>query len=217
MLWHEVSMKKITIISAMLLSLTANLAFADTDDHPRVVERHDRVIRYVSTEGGEAIPVDRAFADMDIDDISADGSEFLIVELGPPPGRLQPLWWVPVPLGSPRSVGTVRTHEARCSPDGRTIVYTIDSDLYLANSDGSNPRKFASLPGEAIYLQWSPDGKRLRFSVTGPQTRETSLWEADLITNSVRPMLPDWAVLDVASRKVVAADFFGEKWELMVR
>jgi pimeloyl-ACP methyl ester carboxylesterase len=31
------------------------------------------------------------------------------------------------------------------------------------------------------------------------------------------PMLPDWAVLDVASRKVVAADFFGEKWELMVR
>jgi hypothetical protein len=44
MLWHEVSMKKITIISAMLLSLTANLAFADTDDHPRAVDRHDRVI-----------------------------------------------------------------------------------------------------------------------------------------------------------------------------
>jgi Tol biopolymer transport system component/DNA-binding winged helix-turn-helix (wHTH) protein len=165
-------------------------------DGPRIYfrawEGHDRVIRYVSKEGGEAIPVDRAFADMDIDDISPDGSEFLVVELGPPPGRLQPLWWVPVPLGSPRSVGTVRTHEARCSPDGRTVVYTVGSDLYLANSEGSNPRKFASLPGEAIYLQWSPDGKRLRFSVTGPQTGETSLWEADLATNSVRPMLPGW-------------------------
>ena len=31
------------------------------------------------------------------------------------------------------------------------------------------------------------------------------------------PMLPDWAVMDVAARKVAAADFFGEKWELMVR
>src|SRR5262245_21055951 len=31
------------------------------------------------------------------------------------------------------------------------------------------------------------------------------------------PMLPDWAVMDVASKKPAAADFFGEKWELMVR
>jgi dienelactone hydrolase len=31
------------------------------------------------------------------------------------------------------------------------------------------------------------------------------------------PMLPDWAIVDVASKKVVSADFFGEKWELLVR
>jgi hypothetical protein len=28
------------------------------------------------------------------------------------------------------------------------------------------------------------------------------------------PMLPDWAVMDVGARTVVAADFFGERWEL---
>ncbi|HVE39068.1 MAG TPA: prolyl oligopeptidase family serine peptidase [Planctomycetota bacterium] len=28
------------------------------------------------------------------------------------------------------------------------------------------------------------------------------------------PMLPDWAVMDVTAKKVVAADFFGERWEL---
>lgn len=28
------------------------------------------------------------------------------------------------------------------------------------------------------------------------------------------PMLPDWAILDLGTRKAVAADFFGEKWEL---
>jgi pimeloyl-ACP methyl ester carboxylesterase len=31
------------------------------------------------------------------------------------------------------------------------------------------------------------------------------------------PMLPDWAVMDVTAKQVVAADFFGEKWELMVK
>jgi hypothetical protein len=31
------------------------------------------------------------------------------------------------------------------------------------------------------------------------------------------PMLPDWAVLDVSAKKTVAADFFGEKWELLVK
>ena len=31
------------------------------------------------------------------------------------------------------------------------------------------------------------------------------------------PLLPDWAVMDVGSKKPAAADFFGEKWELMVR
>jgi DNA-binding winged helix-turn-helix (wHTH) protein/Tol biopolymer transport system component len=164
-------------------------------DGPRIYfrawEGHDRVIRYVAPSGGEAVPVDRAFPKMDIDDISADGSEFLVVELNAR-GVAPPLWWIPVPLGSPRPVGSVHTHEAKCSPDGRTIVYTVGSDLYLANSDGSNPRKFASLPGEPIYLHWSPDGKRLRFSVADAHNGETSLWQADLATAAVRPLLPDW-------------------------
>jgi Tol biopolymer transport system component len=164
-------------------------------DGPRIYfrawEGHDRVIRYVSPSGGEAVPVDRAFPKMDIDDISVDGSEFLVVELNAR-GVAPPLWWIPVPLGSPRPVGSVHTREARCSPDGRTIVYTVGPDLYLANSDGSNPRKFASLPGESIYLQWSPDGKRLRFSVVDARSGDTSLWQADLATASVRPLLPDW-------------------------
>jgi len=170
-------------------------------DGPRIYfrawEGNDRVIRYVSPQGGEPIPVERAFPNMDIDDISADGSEFLVVDLNS--GDLHPLWWVPVSSGSPRPVGNVRTKESRCSPDGRTIAYTVGSDLYLADSDGNNSRKFGTLPGQAIYLQWSPDSKRLRFSVIDPGSGDTALWQADLATNTVRSMLPDWA----GSRDVV--------------
>jgi len=165
-------------------------------DGPRIYfrawEGRDRVIRYVSASGGLATPVDRAFSNMDIDDISADGSAFLVVELNP---RVEPhpLWWVPVSLGSPQPVGAVRTQEARCSPDGRTIAYTVGPDLFLADHDGSNPRKFTTLPGAAIYLQWSPDSRRLRFAVIDPRTGDTSLWEGNLATNTARPILTNWA------------------------
>jgi hypothetical protein len=38
--------------------------------------------------------------------------------------------------------------------------------------------------------------------------------QAPLSNSRHVPMLPDWAVMDVAAKSVVAADFFGEKWEL---
>lgn len=164
-------------------------------DGPRIYFRawdgHDRVIRYVSASGGDPVPVDRAFPNMDIDDISPDGSQLLVVEMNSR-GVIPPLWWVPVPLGAPRSLGTIHAREARSSSDGRTIAYTSGFDLYLADSNGNNLRKLAALPGEAIYLQWSPDGKRLRFSVNDPQTYNNSLWEADVATGATRPMFADW-------------------------
>jgi dienelactone hydrolase len=38
--------------------------------------------------------------------------------------------------------------------------------------------------------------------------------QAPLSNSRHVPMLPDWAILDVSARTVVAADFFGERWEL---
>lgn len=164
-------------------------------DGPRIYfrawEGHDRVIRYISTSGGDPVPVDPTFPNMDIDDISADGSEFLVVELRPL--SLATLWWVPVSSGSPRPLGTIRAQETRCSPDGEMIAYSIGADLYLATRDGSNPRKLATLPGELAYLQWSPEGKRLRFSVINRTTNGLAIWQADLPAGTVHPLLPGWA------------------------
>jgi len=89
-------------------------------------------------------------------------------------------------------VGEVGTRDCAWSRDGSTIAYGVGSDLYLVNSDGSNSRKVASLPGRPIYLHWSPDGKRLRFSVVSPPGTGSALWQADFPGNKVRPLLPDW-------------------------
>ncbi len=50
------------------------------------------------------------------------------------------------------------------SPDGRQIAYyrVKDSGIYIANSDGSNPRKAIAL-ADTCCVQWSPDSKRLVF------------------------------------------------------
>ncbi|MGQ0467726.1 MAG: hypothetical protein ACT4QG_20705 [Sporichthyaceae bacterium] len=54
------------------------------------------------------------------------------------------------------------------SPDGKRIVYGVelnddfDSDLYVANSDGTEPRRLTTT-GDAAVASWSPDGTTLAF------------------------------------------------------
>jgi Tol biopolymer transport system component/DNA-binding winged helix-turn-helix (wHTH) protein len=170
-------------------------------DGPRIYFRawdgKDRALRYVSPEGGEVFSVEKAFPQIDVDDLSPSGSEFLVVDLADQHSSntedvLPSVWRVAAPSGSPRPVGRLRARDVSWSPDGRTIACAIGSDIYLVDPDGSNARKLASLPGEPFYLQWSPDGKRLRFSVADPRHNVAMLWQADVTTNVVQPLLPDW-------------------------
>jgi len=165
-------------------------------DGPRVYfrafdqEGKDREWLYVSSNGGEAVRIAKPLPQMDVNDISADGTEFLVVDLsGDVP---HPLWRVPVVSGSPQPVGQLRTRESAWSPSGDAIAHTVGSDLYLVNPDGSNSRKAASLPGEPIYLRWSPDGRVLRFSLLGPEINGARLWEADPTARTAHDLLPDW-------------------------
>ena len=53
------------------------------------------------------------------------------------------------------------------SPDGKHIAFTAtdagNSDVWLVNADGSNPRKLTREPALDLSPSWSPDGKRLVF------------------------------------------------------
>lgn len=170
-------------------------------DGPRIYfrawEGKERVLRAVSTEGGQVFSVENPISHFDIYDISSNQSEFLetnqddLRRLPDSQGLYASLWRVPVPSGSPRPIGKLQATDAVWAPDGRTIAYSLSSSLYRANVDGTESQLISKLPGDPFYFAWSPDGSRLRFTVADPIHAGDPIWQADFSTNAVGPFIPD--------------------------
>jgi DNA-binding winged helix-turn-helix (wHTH) protein/Tol biopolymer transport system component len=77
------------------------------------------------------------------------------------------IWSVTVNGQAPRRLGLVG-HDADWSRDGRRIAYVRYHELWLADSDGKNAHRLREEDRGIFYPRWSPDGKRIRFTVTIP-------------------------------------------------
>ena len=99
-------------------------------------------------------------------------------------------------LPVPRRLGIPVLHQSAVtwSPDGQRLVYASGKELHLARSDGTEIRKLASVAGIPFFVRWSPDGRNLRFSVSGSGTNDTAsaLWEVSVDDGQMRPVLPGW-------------------------
>src|SRR2546425_1961978 len=148
-------------------------------------------IAAVSASGGETAPIPSHFDDIQLADISPNGSDLLIGQFDSP--RDVPIYVLPLPAGLPRRVGDILAHDASWSPDGEQIVYAHDNELYLAKASGSESRRLVTLAGPASWPRWSPDGKVLRFTVEDLKTSSPSLWEVASDGTHLRPLLPGWS------------------------
>ena len=149
------------------------------------------VLAQVSTAGGETGIIPTAFTNIQIDGISADHSELLARD-HVATEQEDPYWIVPLPTGTRRRLADVAGHRAAWSPDGRQLVYANGSDLYVANHDGSSPRKLLSLPDTVSNLAFGPDGSQIRFTLGVRFTGNTSLWEARADGTGLHALLPGW-------------------------
>ena len=150
-------------------------------------------VAQVPTAGGETALLPTPLETPEVLDISPNRSEILLANFTGGLGRW-PLWVLPIPAGKPRRLGNILATGAAWSPNAREIAYVIGRDLYRVNRDGKQPRKLTALPGTAWWLRWSPDGRRLRFTVGNviDRTGPLAIWEVSADGTGLHPLFPGW-------------------------
>ncbi|MFZ0292241.1 MAG: protein kinase [Candidatus Sulfotelmatobacter sp.] len=150
------------------------------------------VLMQVSTAGGETAPVPVSLASADVYDFFPGRSELLVKGEAEGSETEWPVWILPLPAGSLRPVGNILAHAATWAPDGQHIVYAKQSTLYACNPDGSDSRQLITATGVPFAPRFSPDGRKLRFTIRNTDQRTSSLWEISLQGKNLHPVLPDW-------------------------
>jgi len=150
------------------------------------------VLRQVSTAGGETVPVPTSLASADIYDFYPGRSELLVRGVAEGSETESPVWVLTIPAGSLRPVGDILAHAATWAPDGQRIVYARKSSLYTCNADGTDSRELITVPGVPLAPRFSPDGRRLRFTIRDTSQHTSSLWEVSPDGKGLHAVLPDW-------------------------
>jgi Tol biopolymer transport system component/DNA-binding winged helix-turn-helix (wHTH) protein len=170
---------------------------ASVTDGPRIfvpVLRDGRsVLSQVDVHTGavQSLAVPREIASPMLGDLSPDGATLLLRSHLTPESE-QPLWQVPASGGSALRVANVVGHDATWMPDGKSILYATGDQLIVNRlSDGSSTA-FATVPGRAFWLRWSPDGKLLRFTLMDPIAHTLGLWEVGSDGKGLRMILQGW-------------------------
>jgi Tol biopolymer transport system component/DNA-binding winged helix-turn-helix (wHTH) protein len=151
--------------------------------------QNHRVLMQVAASGGETTALTNPLQTPHLMDIGPNRSD-LLIGLGEPSNSA--LWTVSLPASGVRRVGDVQAEDATWSPDGREIAYVRGKDLYRAGKDGVGGRKLAAFPGIPSWVRWSPEGSRLRLTVTDSITGFSSLWEVPVEGKTPRPLLAGW-------------------------
>ena len=148
-------------------------------------------IAQVSAAGGLVAPIPASPSTLIVLNVSPDGSDLLVADR---PGTVSdgPLSALPVLGGSPRRLADTAGHDGAWSPDGKKLVYAKGKELHLADGDGTESHRLASLSGRPLGPAWSPDGSLIRFAVFDSQTRVSSLWQVLADGTNLHQLLAGW-------------------------
>jgi Tol biopolymer transport system component/DNA-binding winged helix-turn-helix (wHTH) protein len=133
-------------------------------------------IAQVAVTGGSVAVIPTTVVNPMIVGLAPDGSALLVTQNGGDSSTS--LWKVPLPIGEPRRVGAVEAQDADFFPDGR-ILFAQGDELYLAEKDGSTPRKMVEVNGFIRDPRVSPEGHRIVFDIrTGAREIPVSIVES---------------------------------------
>jgi Tol biopolymer transport system component/DNA-binding winged helix-turn-helix (wHTH) protein len=151
--------------------------------------QNHRSLMQVSASGGESTALTSPLETPHLMDIAPNRSD-LLIGLGEPSNSA--LWMVSLPASGLRRVGDLQAEDATWLPDGREVAYVRGKGLYRAQNDGAEVRKLASFSGIPSWPRWSPDGSRLRITVTDSINGFSSLWEVSADGHTADSILTAW-------------------------
>ena len=137
----------------------------------------------VATAGGATAIIPIRFPNFQFTTLSPDGS-YLVGAWGDK--YVLPFWAVPLPTGEPRQLGSIEAQDADLLPDGR-ILFALGNDLYIADKDGSNPRRTLSASDNIDWPSVSPDGKHVVFTLHKYSVRTIN--EANIDGSEIRALV----------------------------
>jgi len=150
-------------------------------------------LRQILLNGNEDTPVAGISPDAVVKNLSPDGTTFLsISQTDLTVGRPSPLWIEPVIGGPSRRIGNFVSNDAAWSPDGNSLAFVLGHELHLVSHDGTGDRIVASAPGNIVYPRWSPDGRRVRYSVSGAHS-ELAIWEVSADGTNPHSLNFEWS------------------------
>jgi Tol biopolymer transport system component/DNA-binding winged helix-turn-helix (wHTH) protein len=123
-------------------------------------------LREIATDESHALPLPEGFRVHSLNWFP-DGSHLLALAVAETEERPS-LWNIPVLGGAPREL-VADTDAGSISPDGKQIAFLRGdkfdhSELWLASTDGGEPRMAVSVPGFVVGPPaWSPDSQRLAY------------------------------------------------------
>lgn len=151
----------------------------------------NRVIVKVTLPGADRSVVPSPFASLQALDLSPDHTKLLVSSVSKSSSESE-FWTLPVAKGSPERVGDLTGRDASWSADGKRLVLAKGTVLYLANGDGSQEHAVYTAGGSVFAPRFSPDGQRIRFTVSNVDLNTTSLWEVGRDGSNPHALLDDW-------------------------
>ena len=177
------------LVKTNLASDGSNLYFTELSEKSSIISK-------VAATGGDVSKFQATFPSVQLLDVSSAHSSLLAAENQP--SSDYPFWMYPLNGGPPQRFGDLTGQEAVWAPDGQHVLLVKGSGLFLADANGGPAKELVNVHGTPYYPRFSPDGKRVRFSVGDISQNTSSIWEVNSDGSGLHALLPDWH--DVSSK-----------------
>jgi Tol biopolymer transport system component len=156
----------------------------------------NRMIAKVMLPGSNRTVLPSPFSSLQALDLSADHSK-LLISAQQTSGEDE-FWSLPVSNGKPQRIGNLSGRDASWSADGKDLAFAKGHVLYLADSEGKQQRTLFKANGPIFALRFSPNGRRIRFTVSDPEKNTTALWEVGRDGKNPHELLSGWEAKSTA-------------------